>query len=221
MMNATANLHEDYRNQVESEVEAIARKGREIAETASRTVGGSLPQAVCESVPQAVSESAPQAAGASISHAVEDINTSTSQSGDTVTDRLMNIVSDTNDVHTPRNSMVEIYAWSSVCAFAAMVGMFLGHSALAPFVESVVEENTAMITACIVLPSIAIFVIQQYDEDVRYHNPLKDGDVRFVSLSFSFVQGIFVGRAIRSVYLSAQPPLFITPAAITTMFAYG
>ncbi|PIO72329.1 hypothetical protein TELCIR_05743 [Teladorsagia circumcincta] len=82
------------------------------------------------------------------------------------------------DVETPRRFMVQIYAWSSVCALGAM-----------------------------------------YDEDIRYMDPLNDGDVRFVSFAFSVVQSLFVGRAIRNVYLSAQPPLFITPAAIAVCYA--
>lgn len=59
----------------------------------------------------------------------------------------------------------------------------------------------------------------QYDEDIRYTSPYRDGDVRMVSLEFAVAQGIFVGRCMRDLYLSGQPPMFLTPATISVSFA--
>ncbi|KAK6016862.1 hypothetical protein OSTOST_17649 [Ostertagia ostertagi] len=80
----------------------------------------------------------------------------TAHSTDSVTDRVLSVVSDTQDVETPKHFMVQIYAWSSVCALGAMVGMYLGHTILVPFIESVAESSTAMLLGCIVLAVFGI-----------------------------------------------------------------
>ncbi|VDL76172.1 unnamed protein product [Nippostrongylus brasiliensis] len=122
----------------------------------------------------------------------------------TVTEKLISMVSET------------IFAWTSVTSFVAMVGMILGHTVFSSMAASVADGNNAMILACVLLPAFGCL----YDEDIRYSDPYKDSEVRYLSLWFALIQGVFVGRSIHNIYVSAQPPMCLTPAAIAVCYGY-
>ncbi|WKX93430.1 hypothetical protein Q1695_011027 [Nippostrongylus brasiliensis] len=150
---------------------------------------------------------------------LQEAMTPTNSQG-TVTEKLISMVSETEDVETPRNLVVQIFAWTSVTSFVAMVGMILGHTVFSSMAASVADGNNAMILACVLLPAFGCLVTRMYDEDIRYSDPYKDSEVRYLSLWFALIQGVFVGRSIHNIYVSAQPPMCLTPAAIAVCYGY-
>ncbi|KIH48575.1 hypothetical protein ANCDUO_21354 [Ancylostoma duodenale] len=63
-------------------------------------------------------------------------------------------------------------------------------------------------------------VTETYDDDLRYANRESDSDLRYLSLWLCIAQGAFSGHVIHNIYITGQPPVFITPAAIAYSFAY-
>ncbi|KJH50693.1 hypothetical protein DICVIV_03133 [Dictyocaulus viviparus] len=146
-----------------------------------------------------------------------DDNKSTESS----TGKIISIVSDTADVNTPRVAVIEVFAWATITVTASMIGTFMGYTIFSPIMISIAEKFNSCISSYLLLPLIATLIIRIYDRNPEYcSTPYKDADVRYVSMVFAILQGMFNGRVIRNIYISAQPPQFLTPAAIAISFTY-
>ncbi|EPB68602.1 hypothetical protein ANCCEY_12303 [Ancylostoma ceylanicum] len=63
-------------------------------------------------------------------------------------------------------------------------------------------------------------VRETYDDDPRYADRESDSNLRYLSLGLCMLQGAFNGHVIHNIYITGQPPLFLTPTAIAYSFAY-
>ncbi|VDM68217.1 unnamed protein product [Strongylus vulgaris] len=121
-------------------------------------------------------------------------------------------------VDTPRHMLVEIYAWASITTAGSMVGTCLGYTLLAPLMPYLVDVESAAIISYLVLPLTAQLIFQKYGY-IQSLSHKSNVNLRFLSLGFCMVQGVFNGHVIHNIYVTGQPPAFLTPAIIAYSFA--
>ncbi|EYC33387.1 hypothetical protein Y032_0002g769 [Ancylostoma ceylanicum] len=144
----------------------------------------------------------------------------TVRDADSTTDELITAVRETCEVNTPRRAVVEIYAWASVTAAASMIGTFMGYTILAPLLSYFTGTFSAATLGFLIIPLSAHFLFRSYDDDPRYADRESDSNLRYLSLGLCMLQGAFNGHVIHNIYITGQPPLFLTPTAIAYSFAY-
>ncbi|KAL6733917.1 hypothetical protein Aduo_004517 [Ancylostoma duodenale] len=144
----------------------------------------------------------------------------TVKEADSTTEELVTAVTETSEVDTPRRALVEIYAWASITAACSMIGTFLGYTFFAPLLSYLMGTFSAALLGYLVIPLCAHILFRSYDDDLRYANRESDSDLRYLSLWLCIAQGAFSGHVIHNIYITGQPPVFITPAAIAYSFAY-
>ncbi|VDM54800.1 unnamed protein product [Angiostrongylus costaricensis] len=120
---------------------------------------------------------------------IEEELASTSTASEITTESVINVMSDTADVETPKNVVVQVFAWATVTVTASMIGTFMGYTVLSPILISNMEKHSAFILAYVVLPLIATLVMRMYDHDPRYCGPHVDAEVRYISMTFAVLQG--------------------------------
>uniref|UniRef100_A0A0K0DLJ0 Vesicle transport protein n=1 Tax=Angiostrongylus cantonensis TaxID=6313 RepID=A0A0K0DLJ0_ANGCA len=113
----------------------------------------------------------------------------TRTASDITTESIISVMSDTAEVETPTNVVVQVFAWATVTVTASMIGTFMGYTVLSPFLVSSMEKHSAFILAYLVLPLIAMLVMRMYDRDPRYCGPHVDAEVRYISMAFAVLQG--------------------------------
>ncbi|KAK6732390.1 hypothetical protein RB195_016648 [Necator americanus] len=123
---------------------------------------------------------------------------------------ILNAVKSTKRVSGPQRVVVEVFAWSSVMVLASTIGSMLGAYILGPFASLFFGKFAAALLAFFIIPVVSHATIKNKERHFE-----SDNRIRTMLLSTSIGQGALAGYAINSLYLSAQPLAFVTPAVVS------